>query len=145
MADPSKVVLDTNVVLDFLDSTRAEHSTAVALVTALVTVGTDMCVAATSLKDIYYVLTRASGEPVARHAVTTLTQTMTIMAVDSTTCDDALTNGEPDFEDALVLACAATGAADCIVTRDRAAFLGSVVPKTEPAVLCAQLQQVVEP
>ncbi|MCL2091090.1 MAG: PIN domain-containing protein [Micrococcales bacterium] len=138
----AKAVLDTNVVLDFLDSGRPEHTTAVALVSALVTADTSLCLPATSLKDVYYILTRTSGEPVARRAVTTLAQTMTILPVDSTTCDDALANHEPDFEDGLVRACAETAAADWIVTRDQAGFTGSSVPKTDPATLLAHLQSI---
>jgi predicted nucleic acid-binding protein len=134
-----RTVLDTNVVLDFLDSGRPMHQTVVNLLRALVAVDADLCLAATSLKDVYYILTKVTDEPTARRAVAALTQTMTVMTIDTVTCDAALSNGEPDFEDGLVRACAEAYAADWIVTRDQAAFTGATVPRTDPATLLAAL------
>jgi len=136
----ARAVLDTNVVLDFLDSGRPAHPTAVDLIRVLVAADADLCLAATSLKDVYYVLTKVAGEPAARQAVTALVQTTTVMTIDAATCNDALSNNEPDFEDGLVRACADAYTADWIVTRDQAAFAGASVPKTDPAVLLATLQ-----
>jgi predicted nucleic acid-binding protein len=131
----ARAVLDTNVILDFLDTARPEHSTAVALITTLVGSGTDLGVAATSLKDIYYILTRTVGEPAARQAITTLSQAMSVLAVDATTCADALSSDEPDFEDGLIRAAAEVWQANWIISRDHAAFAASPVPKAAPAVL----------
>jgi predicted nucleic acid-binding protein len=131
--------LDTNVALDFLDSARAAHQAAMDLVTALIRAGAWVGLAATSLKDVYYLITRAAGEPAARRAVTAFTQTLDILPVDAHVCAQALDSGEPDFEDGLIRACAEAANADWIVTRDAAAFANSAVPKTDAATLLRAL------
>jgi predicted nucleic acid-binding protein len=131
-----KVLLDTNVLLDFFEASRPEHRTAVALMTALLEHGTEICVVATSLKDIYYILTRHADETTARRCVSTLIQTTTVLAVDALICQDAAVDVEPDFEDGIILACAGRADVDVIVTRDQAAFAQAT--KTTPSMLLAR-------
>jgi predicted nucleic acid-binding protein len=131
-----KVLLDTKVLLDFFESSRPEHRTAVDLMTVLLERGTEICVVATSLKDIYYILTRHADEAAARRCVSTLIQTATILAVDALICQDAALDAEPDFEDGIILACAARADVDVIVTRDQAAFAQAA--RTTPVALLAR-------
>ena len=125
-------LLDTNVILDFFVDTRPEHATGDALFRQMAAARTTMCVAATSLKDVYYVLSRTDSEATARRAVTAIMASMTILPVDAGCCRRALSLGEPDFEDAIVRAAAELAKVDCIVTDDRKAFKGSLIPSLSP-------------
>jgi predicted nucleic acid-binding protein len=132
-------MLDTNVLLDFFETPRPEHATSLALVDALKANGATMCLAATSLKDVYYVLTRRSSEPAARRAVESLLATMEILPVDETCCHRAVTSTEPDFEDGIIRAAAELAQVDYLVSRDARAFVGSRVPRLSPAVAVKEL------
>jgi len=134
-----KVVLDTNVLLDYLAASRPEHQVAEDLMRHIIAVGTDMCVAATSLKDIYYVLSHTDGEPTARSAVEALITAMTVLPVDKACCRSALINGEPDFEDGLIRSAAETARAAYLITRDQRAFASSSAKPISPAAALREL------
>jgi predicted nucleic acid-binding protein len=133
--------LDTNVVLDYLDSARPEHAAAVQLLRALVETGARVCLPASALTDIYYLMRRASGESVARRAIGAISEALSILPVDADICRTALKSDEPGFEDGIVRACAEAAAVDWLITRDAAAFANSTVAKITPAGLNARLAQ----
>ena len=135
------IALDTNVVLDFLSTTRPQHGTAIALMQICQSSGVNLYVAATSLKDIYYILARSDGEPAARAAVRSILDTMIILPVDDTCCRLALNNGEPDFEDGIIRAAAEIAQVDYLISRDARAFAGSRVPHISPADALRELQR----
>jgi predicted nucleic acid-binding protein len=135
-----EAVLDTNVLIDFLDDGRPEHQTAVDLFAALIDSGVDLCLPASALTDVYYVVRRTAGDLTARRAVATLVEAVTVLAVDAEICRAALTSDEPDFEDGVVRACAESIGAHWLVTRDQAAFAHSRVPPTSPGELLNRLQ-----
>jgi predicted nucleic acid-binding protein len=134
-----KVLLDTNILLDFFELHRPEHDIAVNLIYALVARRIEICIAATSLKDVYYILSRHLDETRARQCLQVLLQTMTLLPVDASSCQSALSSGEPDFEDGLILACATVANVALIVSRDRRAFLQSKIPKISSSDLLRQL------
>ncbi|MDR1264002.1 MAG: PIN domain-containing protein [Propionibacteriaceae bacterium] len=134
-----KAVLDTNVLIDFLDAGRPGHRAAVELLGRLVGGGAEVGVPASSLTDVYYVLRRTAGEPAARRAIGVLVKAVGVLAVDAAVCRAALAGGEPDFEDGVVRACAEAAGAHWLVTRDRAAFARSTVPAVSPDELLARL------
>lgn len=134
-----RVVLDTNVLLDFFDSTRTEHDLVVKLMSELVTNRHEICIVATSLKDIYYILTRQLDEATARRCVTVILETTTLLSVDPFICRQAVASHEPDFEDGIIEACAHRSQADYIVTRDKDAFAHSPQAKIAPVDLLQRL------
>jgi len=127
-----RVVLDTNVILDFLNITRLEHNQAVTLLDVLRRRGVNICAAATSLKDIYYILGRSDGKPIAKKAVESVLATMTILPVDFDCCQCASTSTEPDFEDGIIRAAAEIAQTDYLITRDTSVFIGARVPRLSP-------------
>ncbi|MCL2593994.1 MAG: PIN domain-containing protein [Promicromonosporaceae bacterium] len=133
------VLLDTNVVIDYLAENRPGHGDAVALVRVLVLGGIGLHIAATSLKDVYYIVTRTHGEVLARQAISCLSADMTVIAIDAELCARALASNEPDFEDGLIRECAIASGAQWIVTRDVKAFLHSPVPTITPRQLLDRL------
>ena len=134
-----RALLDTNVVIDFLDSARPHHETAVDLLGVLIQLGAAVCVPASSLTDVYYVLRRTAGEPAARRAVGALVEALRVVAVDADICRAALASDEPDFEDGVVRACAESISAHWLVTRDQTAFAHAPVATVTPADLLARL------
>jgi len=129
----ASVVLDTNVLLDFFETPRAEHGTSVVLMDALMKSGWTIAAVATSLKDVYYILSRRLNRTAADNAVESVLTTMTILPVDFDCCRQASTSTEPDFEDGIIRAAAEIAQVDYLITRDTSVFIGSRVPPLSPA------------
>ena len=135
------VLLDTNVLLDFFEAPRPEHETSRKLLATLQENGVTAYVAGTSLKDVYYIVSRRLNEPAARKAVTSILDTMSIVPIDNVCCRLALNNGEPDFEDGIIRAAAEIAQVDYLISRDARAFAGSRVPHISPADALRELQR----
>ena len=100
------VLVDTNVLLDAAMRERPDHAYALMLFDEAVYEGLDLRVCVSSYKDVYYVLTKYASEPEARAYVADLLRVTTPSPVDSACLEIAVTSNEPDFEDAVVRACA---------------------------------------
>ena len=121
-------LFDTNALLDAVDPTRPlseEACKAIMLCNEGFEIRGYTC--PLSLKDTYYILTKAWGEKLAREAVGWLSGLLIVVPVSAEECDMALRGGEPDFEDGLIRATAEIEGMDYIITRDKAAFAGSSV------------------
>jgi len=127
------VLIDTNVLLDFFEVPRPEHKTSTILFAELVNSNVTIHVAATSLKDVYYILSRRLDEPTARKAVTSILSMAILLPVDNTCCLRALSCGEPDFEDGIIRVAAEIAGVDYLISRDARAFVGCLVPRLSPA------------
>lgn len=90
------------------------------------------------LKDVYYILARGGREAKAREAISLLTDLLVVAPVGAEECELALHEGEPDFEDGLVRACAELNDVDFILTRDARAFKRSSVR----SVTCAEYLEI---
>lgn len=136
LLEPRRVLLDTNILLDYLDARRADHGTARALVHTALDAGAALVAPASSYKDAYYILRRSLGsEGDARALIRGLVECVPITAVDLRGADlaPAVVSDEPDFEDGLVRQLAERGRLTAIVTRDASAFRSSFVPVFGPA------------
>ncbi|MGI6221280.1 MAG: type II toxin-antitoxin system VapC family toxin [Coriobacteriales bacterium] len=117
-----RLMLDTNILLDCVDSRRAAHDDALRLI-ARCNGGGDMGIASShSLNDVYYIMKKLYGEPSARKAVDVLTDLVVIGPISAEETLLALGSNEPDFEDGLVRACAELNDVDFIISRDEKAF-----------------------
>ena len=135
LLEPRRVLLDTNVLLDYLDARRSEHDTARRLVRAILAHGGSPVAPASSYKDVYYVLHRSLGsEGDARALVRGLVECVPITPLDlrGTDLAPAAASDEPDFEDGLVRQLAERERLVAIVTRDASAFRSSFVPTFDP-------------
>ena len=140
--EPRRALLDTNVLLDYLDARRAEHDTARRLVHALLAADAAPVAPASSYKDVYYVLRRSLGsEPAARELVRGLIECVPVTPIDLRGSDlvPGIASDEPDFEDALVRRLAERERLVAIVTRDASAFRSSFVPVFDPLEFLALL------
>ena len=131
------VVLDTNVLLDYLSADRAEHVVTVeALRACMVRDDVRIFVPACLLKDVYFVYERHYGsEADARRKITLMRRAFEVAELTLDIVDAALASDEPDFEDGLVRATAEALGVDVIVSRDVRAYANSSVKRLSAAEL----------
>lgn len=127
-----RLLLDTNVLLDFMVPERPESNAAVEVIRRCAN-GTDTgCVCAGSLKDAYYVACKYLGEQAARDFVRAFLDALNVIALDEATCRIAASSDEPDFEDAIIRATAENMRANLILTHDERAYERSAVRAITP-------------
>ncbi len=122
-----RLMIDTNILLDTLDSRRPESQAAREVIDRCNGWGEFGMACALSLKDVYYISKKARNETWARSAVGKLMGLVVVAPVDGEVCDGALRSNEPDFEDGIIRACAELNGADFIITRDKDAFANSKI------------------
>jgi len=134
------IQLDTNIIIDFFDDTRACHEDATKLVDAALISNCTLYVAATTCKDSYFYLTRARGETAARTCLQSIFTTMELLPVDNRCCYEAFHSSEPDFEDGVIRSCAELNLMDYLVSRDAKAFKDSQVKVLSPQEMLTRLE-----
>lgn len=122
-----KLLIDTNILLDAAISSRPGWAAATLLLEEIAYGETKGYIAASSLKGVYYVLTKCCDEASARKFISALSDLCEIVAVDSSICKIATTSNEPDYEDGIIRACAESLPVDFIISRDEKAFKRSAV------------------
>lgn len=134
-----RILFDTNILLDAIVEARPESEEAVAAL-RFCNGGGDLGFASSvSLKDVYYVLSKAKGEAFARIAIAELMDLLVIVPCGAEECALAAASNEPDFEDGLIRACAELNEVDFILTRDEKAFAKSRVR----SVTCSEYLSIV--
>jgi predicted nucleic acid-binding protein len=114
-----KLLIDTNIILDFLLQREPFFQNADLLFQAIDSGQIVGYVTATTLTDIYYVARRHTGRiEQARQAILETLTAMAICPVDRAVLESAFASGLADFEDAVQIACAVTQQLDAITTRD---------------------------
>jgi predicted nucleic acid-binding protein len=127
-----RVVIDTNVVLDFLQEREPFVKNAARLFARIDAGEIEGFVAATTVTNIYYIVRKAAGRVVAQDAVDQILSDLNICAVDLEVLEQALALNFEDFEDAVQYACAVVHRVDAIVTRDRSGFVNAEIPIVLP-------------
>lgn len=124
-----RVLIDTNIILDFLLQ-RSPFCEDAELLFQLIDSGQVIgYVTATTLTDIFYIArkhTRSIEQ--ARQAVSEILTVMQICPVNRAVLEAALNSGLTDFEDAVQIFCAVAQGLDSILTRDNQGFLSSPIP-----------------
>ncbi|MEH2380282.1 MAG: PIN domain-containing protein [Nostoc sp.] len=124
-----KVLIDTNIVLDFLLQRSPFFQDAELLFQEIDSGRVVGYVTATTLTDIFYISRRHTRSiEQARQAVSETLTAMVICAVNRAVLESAFGSGLADFEDAIQIACAIAEGLDAILTRDTQGFLSSSVP-----------------
>lgn len=132
---PTRVLVDTNVVLDLLLQREPWLTEARPFWDARDVGRVFVCLLASVVTDIYYVCRKQVGRDGALKAVETCLTGFEIVPVDLALLQQALGMTGPDFEDNVQIACAQMAALDYIVTRNPADFRDSPIPVTEPSSL----------
>lgn len=127
------ILLDTNVILDYLSRDRPAHSATVeALLTCMSRSDVRIFVPACILKDVYFVYARHYGsEEHARRVVALLRRAFEIAPLTTEIVDIALASDEPDLEDGIVRATAEQLGVDAIFSRDSKAYAASTIRRLD--------------
>jgi predicted nucleic acid-binding protein len=137
-----RVLVDTNVVLDFLLQ-REPFSQDAELLFQAIDVGEIIgYVTATTLTDIFYISRRHTRSvEQARQAVSEILTAMMICPIDRAVLESAFNSGLPDFEDAVQIFSAVVQGLEAIVTRDAQGFLSSPIPMLSIQELLQRVRQ----
>ena len=136
-----RVLIDTNVVLDYLLEREPFLQDAEALFQAIGSEQVVGYVTATTLTDIFYIARRQTQSiERARQVISITLAVMEICPVDRAVLEVALTSGLRDFEDTVQVACAIAQSLDAIVTRDTQDFSNATVPVLSVSQLLEQLE-----
>ena len=134
-----RLLLDTNVLLDFIDASRPQSDEAVEVFRRCARGDDEGCVSATSLKDVYHVCRKYLGDETARDFYRAFLQVLEVLPVDGVTCRLALDSSEPDVEDGIVRVLAEEHEVDVILTRDAQAFRASTVRSMDARTYLSQM------
>ena len=136
-----RALLDTNIILDLMDSKRPCNPAASELVEAAEAGEARLCIAATSLKDAAYIANKFIDKGSVGAWLDFFLDSFEILGLDREICLAARANGEPDFEDGVIRATAEKNLVDVIVTRDKKAFVDSDIKKMKADELVEQLSE----
>ncbi|MEM1279339.1 MAG: PIN domain-containing protein [Cyanobacteria bacterium P01_H01_bin.152] len=127
-----RVLIDTNVVLDFLQEREPFVEDAARLFERIDASEIEGFIAATTITNIYYIVRRATGKEIAQDAVAQVLSDLKICAVDLGVLEQSLALNFEDFEDAVQYSCAVACGLDAIVTRDTSGFVNAEIPVVLP-------------
>ena len=122
---PNTVLVDTSILIDAAVPGRPQHDAAIMLENEVAHCECTAFIAATSLKDAYFLIKSASDAAFAREYIQCLMRLYKLAPVDALVCQEAAASDEPDFEDGIIRACAEGLNANYIISRDEAAFRAS--------------------
>jgi len=127
------VLIDTNVILDYVLKREPFAEDALACLDWLIIGKAKIWLTASTITDIYYVTRKALQNPIkAKEVIEKLLNAFQIGGVDKTDCVNALEPDISDYEDALVSVCAKKAKAEYIITRNTKHFENSIVPAISP-------------
>ncbi len=136
-----KVLVDTNVALDFFLEREPFYQDAKRLFQAIATHKVEALISATSLKDIYYIFCRTTkDEAGALATVKRLLVLMQVCEVNKSTIERAIELNFKDFEDAIQVAAVEPKTPNVIVTRNARDFRGTEIFKMTPGQLLEQFE-----
>jgi len=128
-----KLLIDTNVILDACLSRAPWNVNAEKIILACAEEKAIGCVTASSVTDIYYILSKElRSADQAKQAVLKIITLLDVLDVTGTDCGRAFDLPMQDYEDALLAYCAKRHRADLIVTRNPKHFEGSPVKIISP-------------
>lgn len=101
-----RVLIDTNIWLDIILGREEFYDPAFAVLCGCIDGDEEMCVAATTLKDVFYIVERLQGAEAAYGAVERMLELARVAAVDDLVCRRALDLERPDYGDGIIAAAA---------------------------------------
>jgi predicted nucleic acid-binding protein len=134
-----RVLLDTNVVLDFLTDRAPFADAAAAVWEANRTGQIETYVSAITPVNVFYIVRKLKGAEEARRVVEGLLAECRVAMIDSRVLQDALSLPLKDYEDAVQHASATNNQLDCLVTRDPKDYAQATLPILSPSALLIQL------
>lgn len=137
---PPLVLLDVNVVLDVLLDRKPWADAATALLSLCDRKLILGCWSATSVGTVYFLAKRELGAARARAVIADLLNILQVAPVNEATITEALAANWPDFEDAIVHACARQAGASYLVTRNPKDFRKASLRVCDPESLVSAVR-----
>lgn len=116
------VLIDTNIAVDYALGREPWFTPAKRIMEAACDGRIQLVLPATSLKDVYYLVSKQIGLSSAGEMMDYLMDVCEIGGVCEETCRQARLEPETDFEDGIVAAVAREQMVDIIISRDKEAF-----------------------
>jgi predicted nucleic acid-binding protein len=136
----NKILIDTNVLLDYLLMREPFQEDANKIVKLCADKKVNGCVAAHSISNIFYILRKDYNAAERRKMLIYICKIFDVEVIDKTKLCQALNNEDfSDFEDCLQTECAKSYGADYIITRNLQDFSNSDVPAVTPSTFLSQL------
>lgn len=119
-----KIFLDTNIVMDSCLPERAGRELAQRILAMENPSETRIYMSSLTVATVSYFLRKHVGKERAKEKITLLFKDHFVLPVSDICVYDALRSDCPDFEDAMLIACADYGDCDCIITNNVKDFRG---------------------
>jgi len=130
-----RVLIDTNVVLDFLQDREPFVDDAAKLFAKIDAGEIEGFISAITITNIYYIIRKVSGKIAAQDAIVQILTDLQICAVDKGILEQAIALNFQDFEDAVQCACGIANEVDAIITRDISGFVNAGILVIAPGEL----------
>lgn len=128
-----KLLIDTNIILDFLQKRKPYYEDASAIFQLSVDNEVIECVTASSITDIYYLVNKEFKDAKkTKERIQDLLELITILDVTNQDIQDAIRSEWKDFEDSLQYIVALHNSVDAIITRNTKDFSESSIPIYSP-------------
>lgn len=129
----SRILIDTNVLLDYLLTREPFYDDAKNIIDVCVDGKVKGCIAAHSISNMFFILRKEYSANERRNILLNLCSIFYVEGIDKTKLIDGLQNEEfSDFEDCLQMECAKSYGAEYIVTRNVADYVTSEVKAITP-------------
>lgn len=128
----TRYVVDTNVVLDLILGRKPFDLDALHIFSLAEAEKVKLLVSSDAITTIYYVVAKNKNEQVARQAIATLLDYVSLISFDERCVLQGLSFEFTDFEDALVSSVAIQAGARAIITRNIKDFKNSAIPVLSP-------------
>lgn len=135
-----KVLIDTNVILDFLIAREPFAPAAKEIITLAEKGKIEAFLTASSVTDIFYILRKYTDREKAKEVLSQLFEIVDVVEVTKGDIKKALNLNLKDFEDALQVCCGKKKKVNYIVTRNEKDFRNSPVKIISPAELIKLLK-----
>jgi predicted nucleic acid-binding protein len=135
-----KVLIDVNVMLDFLQRREPFFENAASVMDAILYGTVEGLLAAHGVTTLYYFLARGAEKRMAGETMRWLLDTFEVASCDKQILTQALSFDMPDFEDAVTAMSAERAGCSHIITRNAGDFVGSCLPALPPAEFLRMLE-----
>ena len=123
-----KILIDTNIFLDFLQAREPYHQSAAELIQRCGKREFEGYIAAHSIPNLFYILRKQFDIPKRKKLLRSLCEIFNVVEIDKANICAALDNDNwKDFEDCLQYQCACSADVDYIITRNPKDYVGSEI------------------
>lgn len=123
-----KILIDTNVILDFILKRSHYHKSAENLFQLVADDQLEAVIAAHTITNSFYILRKHIDLETRKELLSSIMQLFEVVQIDQNNLINALNNGKiEDLEDALQHECAKQSECSYIITRNKKDFVGSSI------------------